>query len=196
MGIDYAFFWNMPEEKRNAFIETYHLKNLSDDLFVELRAKPEKDQQIEFFMILQNNSDQPLRVRVPSSYQGDFLLLRSADGNFIRKIHHVEYKRKIFDKESFHEILPNETKQFHFMAKPRWFDATGWSNQGLNQPREFVLDFGDMLHVIKNPGKLEAYATLYFSKPNEAQEKSLGISNIWYGRIVSKPIEIDVKPME
>jgi len=198
LGIRYTFYWKMEPAKRDAFIEQYHLKSTSRELAIELAAKSSSGagtQRIDFSVALRNVSQKPLRLYKPGVYLGDLLVLRSAAGHFTTRLKHVEYQYRI-GKESFPVLAPGKELSFSIVGRPRWMDLRHWKRHGVAQPRALVLECRDMFHLLGKPGKFTVYAMYSVGRRMvEGQGKRLGLGPVWSGRVVSKPVEIEIQPV-
>jgi len=197
LGIKYTFHWSMEQSKADAFIEQYHLKGTSNDLRIGIRArsfKKDPKQKIEFTVTLRNVSLRPLRIYKPESYPGNLFILRSPSGHFMRRFETVQYDR-VMGKESFPVLAPLQALKFRVIAEPCWMDIGFWQN--ITNPKAFVLDCKDMFHILETPGKFKAYAFFSYDRRfPEVWGKRFGLTGIWSGRVVSKPIEVEILPME
>jgi len=198
-GITYAFYWEMEPSKRNAFIKQYHIQNTASGLSISVTAKDtvkNNQQKIVFMITLKNISEKPVTIYKPHAYLGSMLLLCSSEGSFGSTIQTTKYKMFI-GKASFVKLSPGKMLKFDFTAEPRWIDSRSWKRYKLPQPNAFVLDCGDMLHAVEKAGKFTAYA--FYSVEErfaQGQGKRLGLPGIWVGRVVSKPIEINIFPVK
>jgi len=120
------------------------------------------------------------------------LVISDSEGHFVQHLSHVKYGIAI-TKESFPELPARGYFQFVVSAEPRWIDSRPWKNSGLPQPRAMVLHCGDVFHAIANSGTFTVYALYSVDKRfAEGQAARLGLPQIWRGRVVSEPLEIDV----
>ena len=191
LGIRYVFHWRMPEAKRDAFIEQYHLQSTSSDIEIKVKATRvtvKHKSEISFGIELRNVSKKPLRLHRPRAYTGNLLLIRSADGRPVRRVTTTLYRRPARTKACFPEVAANSALTLHIVAKVRWQD------RGLFKRDVLVLDCRDMHHLVGGPGKFTVYVMYYVPKRlAEWQAKRLGLKGVWYGRVVSEPVEIEIK---
>jgi len=194
MGMRYTFYWQMPQAKRDAFITQYHLTSTSMDLGVEFTAQQSQQdpRKFEFHVVVRNLTDKPIRIHSPKVYLGRMLVMSDSDGHFVQNLSNVKYKTAI-TKESFPELPAHGELEFIISAEARLIDSRGWKKNGLSQPEAMVLDCGDVFHAIGESGKVTVRA-LYSVEKRFAQGLSgrLGLSQVWTGRVVSRPLEIDV----
>ena len=207
-GIRYAFYWEMEPQKRDAFLERYHLKSLSDDLAVTLEARDEKaddgSPQIHFTLRVGNVSKRVLRVFLPPSRQDGAILLHSADGRIAPRVEAGFREDGLLpaDKVSA-RLAPGEAASFSFVARVRWEPAGGLWKSRLPEGG-VVLDSHGLLHLVEKPGKFTVRHLLACPPLTESQTKALrnqGIdpAEVWSGRVLSAPLEIDipaVRPVE
>ena len=112
LGIDYAFGWTMPEPDRSAFIERYHLQNLSKDLQLSVSARKfmkNGKQTFSFSVKAQNSSSTAYEISHVPVLAGNLLTLRSASGPFRLTFETVQYdmpmpKWKMLQPGATHEV--------------------------------------------------------------------------------------------
>lgn len=196
MGIDYAFLWEMPAEKRDAFIEEYHLKSTSKELVLSLQVQQDEQHagRLDATATLCNVSDRPLRVADPKVYQAGMLVLRSKDGHFVNKCQTCLYKLPPGGEASYGELasgkcrvykLSGQVRDDHSDSWPRWRDLAGG---------DMVIDFADVRHFIGKAGRFTVQAMLC-SAPPASLAGAEGASDVWCGRVVSQPVEVEIRPV-
>lgn len=199
LGIRYALHHKMPQAKRDAFIEQYHLVSTSKDLAIGLQAKPAKagvGQQVAFTVTLRNASPRPLRIYKPGVYLAKLLVIRSAAGRFLPKTKTVDYGYHI-GQRNFPELAPGERLHFTIVATVR--------RERARPPRPRRKDTApagalrlttrDMAHRLGKAGKFRVYALYSVAKRfAEGQGKRLGLAEAWSGRVASRPVEIEILP--
>lgn len=178
----------MKKNKRNAFIEQYHLKSLSKDLSLKLRANHLKEEKIEFVLAFKNISEKSFYLYKKRAYLGDLFLSQDSKGNFVDLEYIKEYKLPPPQKEDFILLLPGKETEFKIIAEPKWKKIISLSKEA------FVLDWEDMVHFLEKPEIFKVYG-IYFVEKDFAkrQEEELCLSNIFWGRVISEPIEIKLK---
>lgn len=178
-GIDYAFHWQMNDSKRNSFIDQYHLKNLSDDLKLDLNADVQRDQdlqRISFTLTLQNNSDKPFRIVNNNFYLGRMLYFRSEKGHFFRAVETVDYDMPM---PEWLQLAPGDSHVYEI-------------NVNVSIKDKLKYESGDVAYEIDETGKFKVYGMLEAPPPTQKQIENLMFENVWSGRAVSKPIEVTI----
>ncbi|MBL7074190.1 HEAT repeat domain-containing protein [candidate division KSB1 bacterium] len=184
LSIMYGFHWRMEESKRDTFIAQHHLQNLSTDVSLKLEVKNGIFNSKIFTLILRNDSEKTLRLYKPKVYLGAYLMFRSSLGHFIEHIKAILYDERGRTPEgTYPKIAPGKDLKLSCSARPQ----TNRKIYKYPEPVSLVLDFGDTIHLLGNSGKFKVYAIYsYRKRPNELYP------NIWTGRVVSNPVEIEI----
>jgi len=195
-GIRYTFHWDMDESRRDAFIERYHLKHLSEDATVTLTARPEQGQggdRIVFSVAVRNTSDKPFRLLRHESHWGDMLYFRAAGGRFAKIVRTRDVCRD--GPPQYLELTPGASHRYEVAVDVRRTDNIdghrGWYGW-LPKDATLVLTTGGVAYGVHQPGDYEVRAMLELPEPTEAQVKFAGFDNLWFGRAVSPPVKVNV----
>ena len=192
LGINYTFHWEMAEPKRNEFINRYHLKDLSEDLALELKAETEGlggEQQLHFTLTLRNTSDTPIEVRNRQVYKGEMLHFQDNKGRFSRTCTTVDYKLPM---PSWLKLPPKATHQYEITVKVTRMEDWKRGYPKLFKDANLVLHTFDTACGIPRAGKFKVYAMFEEPPMTDAQKAKSEMDNPWSGRAVSKPIVIDI----
>ena len=186
-GFKYTHHWKMAEPQRSRFINRYLLPNLSNNLAIEVKALPAADEKgrIDFTVTVKNISRKAFQFRDRQFYQGRMLFLRSADGRFVESIEYVSYDPLM---PKWIQLKPGQTHSYKFTA--RLLETP--SNLGHFTDSPHVLDTGDILFLIDEPGTFEVIAALQDQPMTDEWAAENDLSNPWSGRAVSKPIRIEL----
>lgn len=176
-GIFYTFYWEMREPERSSFIDRYHLKVLSQDLNVELSfisSRTEGAQEIVFTVKASNTSNKAIRISDLQVYQGLVLHFRDDSGSFRQGHQTVEYGMPM---PKWLELAPGAIHQFDIIVTVEFGE-------------DMASHTNDVGYDLDKPGRFEVYALVEAGKPTAAQLDYLKFNNLWWGRAVSKPIEV------
>lgn len=193
LGILYALAgWNMKDSKRDPFIAQYHLQSTSNDIGIDVASNSKREggrQKIEFKVTLRNDSNRPLRVFVPAVYLAEMLILQSPEGHFVQGGAYVDVEKPF---PSFSELLPGKCIDFHMAGVVRKVNMVA-------AERPFSMVFKHVLHDVKIGGRYRVYAMYGYEKAYAKHYLRHGKysklpENIWYGRAVSEPIEVEIGP--
>ena len=189
-SITLAFHWGIMEPcKRDEFIRTYHLKNQSEDVSIHITAVPTTDQTagIRFTISLVNTSGKLLRFYKPSRYYpGECILLATKRGEFMKSEQTTVYSlsRSGTSEDAYPEVAPGKSLDFSFVGTP-----TSYSGSLDTEFRDNLwLDCGDFSHKLTTAGTFKVYALYEYRSTPEPP-----FANIWTGRVVSEPIEIEIR---
>jgi HEAT repeat protein/beta-lactamase regulating signal transducer with metallopeptidase domain len=193
LGIRYATYQKMAEPQRSDFVRQYYLKNLSQDLAVELAAAPKWDKEgarIEFTLTLRNSSDKALRILEQQVYPGRMLSFQDEAGRIAPP---VEIAVGRLSRTKWVELVPSATHQYTIPVRIRRVDPQGkYPYPGLSPDAELFAETGDLIFDIVRKGRSQVYAMVEAQPPPKAQLEKLDFNNLWTGRAVSKPIEVDI----
>jgi hypothetical protein len=193
LGINYMFHWEMDESKRNAFIDRYHLQNLSDDLSVNLDAETHHDKEgwrIDFTLTVRNISDKPFRLRNRQVYLGTMLYFRSKNGRYVRSFQTVKYKMPM---PKWLELGPGAIQEYNVPVHVRRVNKKLKARYSwLSKDTRLVADTFDTAYDITDAGEFEVYAMVEEQPMSKEQLEQLGLDNTWSGRAVSKPVTVKI----
>jgi hypothetical protein len=160
--------------KATQFVKRYHLKNLSDDLRLELAvSKREAGEAIELVLTEQNISSKPLRImKTDLSYFEQFVVQSVATGKFLGERRHPkcdcaesEWVELASDEKWVTKVeLPRDD-----LAQQLWYPSAAVKPGG--QARIWVLLEDSALH---------------------ARRHDTATAKAWIGRAISNPVEITV----
>ena len=187
-GIGYTFSWEMPEPRRSRFIERYLLANDANDLVVGLKANAiSKEGLIDFTITLRNVSEKAFRILDREMYIGDMLYFRSAAGRYMPSLQTVDYDPLM---PKWVELKPGDERQWRVSARSKPAPAI----QGSWLPRDttLVLETPDVRHYIDKPGRFDVVALFEQEPLTKDQAPHAKIDNIWSGRAVSKPVQVEI----
>lgn len=192
-GYRYTFHWDMDKIKRNKFIDMYHLRNLSDTLAVQLKAKEYMDKTgryIDFNIKLQNISQKTLRIRDRNIYPGMMLYFRSKSRTYSRSF---ETSRRKARGPTWLELKPGQIKQYDITVFIRSIEGKlKPSHWGISENAKIWAETQDVAYDILNEGEFEIVA-MYEERPLTAfQIERSGVKDSWSGRAVSKPVNIKI----
>ncbi|MBM4039992.1 MAG: hypothetical protein FJ290_15925, partial [Planctomycetes bacterium] len=194
MAIDYAFHWEMPEPQRSRFIEQYLLKNLSEDLVVELQqvvAPGEDKARLDLLLTLRNASERPLRVIDREVYLGNMLFLRAVGGPFARSGITIKYDYNR-GPVKWIELGPGQTRQYPIGVRVKPAAEMRARDKAVSRDSTVVLETEDVRWDIGKPGRYEVVGMFEAAPLTAEQEKAVKLDHVWSGRAVSKPILVDV----
>jgi hypothetical protein len=164
----------MDAVKATQFVKRYHLKNLSDDLRLELAvSKREAGEAIELVLTEQNISSKPLRImKTDLSYFEQFVVQSVATGKFLGERRHPkcdcaesEWVELASDEKWVTKVeLPRDD-----LAQQLWYPSAAVKPGG--QARIWVLLEDSALH---------------------ARRHDTATAKAWIGRAISNPVEITV----
>jgi len=190
--------WKMEAQKRSAFIEQYHLVNVSNELALALRSERQgswlRSGPLTFQVVLTNTTPKPVRL---FKEQGGFLVLRDPKGDyvvggpqFVNKS--VAKEKRLIAEEDFPQIDPGKPIVYRIECWPRVGDPRPW----VKDDKALVLDCGDFgITTLTSPGKYTAYALISVDRARAvALAENLGLPKPWLGTVVSKPVEFDCTP--
>lgn len=193
LAVDYTFHWEMGEPQRSRFIEQYLLKNVSEDLVVELqqRASPEENAgRLDFVVKLRNASERPFRVLDHKFYLGKMLFFSRPDGRFARSAVIVKFHYHI--PEEWVELRAGQTREYSITVDVRSAGGLGSIDRHVSKDSAVVLETPDMRWDIGKPGRYEVVAMFEAMPLTEMQRKQVQFDNAWSGRAVSKPIQVEI----
>ena len=192
LGIDYMFNWDMDESKRNKFIDMYHLKNLSENISINLDVETndeKKYQQLDFTITLINMSDNTFQFSDRQAYQGLMLYFRSKDGRHVRSFQTAKYqimmkwiKLKAGEIQTYN--IPVQIKRVNRKLKARYT----W----LSKSARLVADTSDTAYDIATAGEFEVFAMIDEQPMTKELLEHFGLDNTWSGRAVSKPVTVKI----
>jgi hypothetical protein len=192
-GIRYVAHWKMAEPQRRTFIEQYHLKNRSQDLAVELAAKPLADNKegasIEFALTLKSVSDKTYRVQERTVFSGLMLYFMDERGRFAPSHESVKY---YFTPTNWLELGPGATHKYTIPVQIRRVADLKAKYSGLSSDAELFATTKDVVFDIARKGRFRVYAMVEAQPPTKTQLEKLDFDNLWTGRAVSKPVEVDI----
>ena len=197
-SIRMAFHYRMRPDARDAFIRQYHLRSTLKDLQITLEVEPvpvEGRQRFRFTMTLRNASDHPLVVVAPATYTAAALLIEDSEGNFHAGFTSIRYKFAT----RYDELQPAGTLKATFDTEPtRIPEKTlrgAWPFAPIARDSIFLVSSDYALHL-GAPGRFKVRA-LFHSEGRlaRAMKENGTIPNLWYGTVVSEPVEIDVPPV-
>ncbi len=198
-GINYAFHWDMDEERRDSFIQRYHLVNLSSDLALGLRVESYETSRrwLTCALTIENSSDQPFQIldqmRTPCSptHLGSLLYFRSAKGRYARTfIKPVRLKEALPPK--WVELQPGASHLFRVEIDVRRVNGLRQAYPVLSEDANLVLDARDVGYDIVDAGDFNVYAMFEVTQQTAAQLRTLGCARPWVGRAVSGPVLVEV----
>lgn len=181
LGIDYAFQWEMDDAKRDRFIEQYHLKNLSDDLTLELSSDTHQDtdtMQIKFSLTCRNKSDKSFRIKDTIVFCGRMLYFRSDDGRFIQPV---------VDESWRYDLPPDEWLELTPGASHRFDIPVEVTHGEVLKARTY-----DVIYGLGASGRFTVVAMIEILPLSKSQREYLTFDNPWIGRAVSKPLDIEI----
>lgn len=189
-SIDLAFHWQMTPAKRDDFIRSYHLQSRSKDVSICLKAAPQADGKagIQFVLSLVNTSARSLRFNRPSAYLGRHILLVTQSGEFMESCRSIIYLGSPgAPDQTYAQVEPGHSLDIVFTGQVKTFPDSP-------DPafRNFVwLDCDGFMHKLTASGTFRVYAR-YAHEEGPAP----AFDNIWTGRVVSEPVEIQLKDMQ
>ena len=198
-SIRYACHCGMAPDERDEFIRRYHLESTVQDLHVTLEAisnAAADGQRLRFVIRVENTSDAPLTVAENGAYAGGRLLIEDSEGRFHRGFTTVLHKLPAMKHE---ELPPGGQLTLAFEAEPMRLPKSAHACQPPSAPQSkdiFLVSRDYALHL-GSAGKFNVRA-IYHAEAGPARviQEHRGISNFWFGTIVSEPVEIEVHPVK
>jgi len=186
--------WEMKEPARSEFIRKYHLVNTTKDLKLTLGVLPagsEAKRSYEIFLTIKNVSKKPVRIFKTRVFIGKHLFIASPEGNFVRGSQSVKYRMRLNKEEDFPVLEPGASESLRVTAHP----AMSSPLYDYGSEKILTLNCRDYEHYVKKAGKFKMCAMYYTDGEFVTKEaERLKLSNVWYGRVVSEPVEIEIKP--
>ena len=186
-GIGYTFSWEMSEPRRSRFIERYLLANDANDLVVGLKANAiSKEGLIDFTITLRNVSEKAFRIRDREIYIGEMLYFRSAAGRYMPSLERIAYNAPM---PKWVELKPGDERQWRVSAWSR--PAPAIHGTWLPKDTTLALETEDFRYYIDKPGRFDVVA-MFEEALTKDQALQAKIDNIWSGRAVSKPVQVEI----
>jgi hypothetical protein len=182
----------LDKTKRDAFIEQYHLKNLSRDMTIKVSAKS-SDKKLSFAVKLTNNSQELYHILDKQYNLGEMLLFESENGQYFQGLMYAlpEYGKEI---PKWIALKPGESREFNFDMDI----SPNTKEPNISKKYEnfaLILRTNDFVFFLDKPGKFKVYA-MYESQPITKQLlaetflKKVDFDNPWVGRAVSEPVSV------
>lgn len=206
-AMGYASHWDMSEPQRSQFIETYLLRNRSEDLAVSVEAEwieapPAQFQGnqaasgLKFKISLTNRAAGPRAYTERQLYPARELYFRGPSGRFSRMVEIVRYDQLM---PKWFVLGPGESHSFEavlaLQREPQDIVLRHFREDGKNVVAVLESDLG---HGLYEFGEYEVRAMIAVSPVGEEwiqqfiKQNHLGNAVIWSGRAVSQPIKIQI----
>ena len=212
MAITYSSHWQMGELERSRFVETYLLRDLADDLDVDVRARwseagtkkraddgNSSGRQLHVTVTYTNTTGRPLAVLVDHQYQAKSLHFRGPSGAFAVQSQLVVYGP---DPARFVRLKAGASTSFDVVLElkddPKSL-ATARRNASEPAKIQAFLASTDTGFALSEFGTYKLSAMIVRTPLADEQKKSLrqreGIEadEVWMGRAVSKAIDVDLR---
>ncbi len=185
-GIRHAF--GVPISMRNEFIGRYHLTGRSKDVAITLSAEKHWDSltHMVFVIRVENRSGHNLRLYDPHWYYGLQLILVLQDGTVMKSERSsiIDPDLPLPDDTQYPQFASGEALQMRIPARIRRFpDASD-----IMVRKWPWLDCEDCRHRLTDQGLFHVYAAYEWRGRLRAP-----FDNVWIGRVVSDPIDIELK---
>jgi hypothetical protein len=136
------------------------------------------------------------RVRMLATmkmYAVSNLTLSDPSGNELSAFTSVKLHIPPLKRADFKDLMPRETIEFPFSAR-LWRTAIVNLGRGPKEATGLFLDFGNSAILIPGPGRYELRLVLDHGREViEGISTEFGVMDVWYGKIVSPPVEFVVK---
>jgi len=208
MAIMYSSHWQMPEPQRSRFIESYLLKNLSDDLAVLVDARwsnegPEggagkaEAARLVVTVTLTNQSERAIAVAVPEVFPAMTLQFRGPSGRFAPQATTVVYR---LGPPRFQRLQPGGSTSFDAQFElHEGAEAAAKTRRLGMEGIKAVLKTPDVDVALGEFGRYQVSAMIEQPPLDKELQKRIserdGIEPgaIWIGRAVSMPVEVEVR---
>lgn len=194
-SIKYAFYWHMLNpDKRNEFIQKYHLRSTSDQLALKIKVcvPTNNPGRVEITLAIKNTTEHPLRLYKPTEF-GSYILLISSAGEVARpEATMMPFMRDRPPEEMYIEVPSGELFEISFTGELKLLPLPSEYTASFSRtPQDtLVLEVGSYIHVLAHEGSFRVFGQ--YSYP---PRKDLPFDNIWTGRIVSEPVEIQLRQL-
>ncbi|MBI2060941.1 MAG: hypothetical protein HYT87_14330 [Nitrospirae bacterium] len=199
-GFTYALNGKLKDWEKDAFISQYVLRSTSTELVLSAIVEEEttgNGQQFVFGVTLHNQSKNPLNL-----YGGLSLAVRSNIGHFRRHFQYIYFEQlSALDSDpASHELAVNDKRRFEVHCAARRVSApkgVALSDSFFNSQGLFLYENpGVLAHSLGQPGTFQVYFMYELTwRLSEYFRSRLVGKEIWTGRVVSKPVDIVVRPV-
>ncbi len=151
--------------------------------------------QLSITGILKNNSNERIFIYTkPSVYPTAHIMIRSRDGYPLKSFIQVEIEPRKDTRSDLVEMKPGEETMISFKAVLRSKTIPDAEKGGDTHISGAFLDFGKSAILIPARGSYDLrFDFEVFKEFSEYAEKKYGLQNVWYGRITSQPVTIDMR---
>ncbi len=144
---------------------------------------------------LKNNSNESIFIYTkPSVYPTAHIMIRSSDGNPLKSFIQVDIEPRRDRRSDLVELKPGEETMISFKAVLRSKTIPDAEKGGDTHISGAFLDFGKSAILIPAGGGYDLrFDFEVFKEFREYAEKKYALQNVWYGRITSQPVRIDMR---
>jgi len=151
--------------------------------------------QLNITGILKNNSNERIFIYTkPFVYPTIHIRMRSRDGHPLKSFIQVEIEPRKDTRADLVEMKPGEEVMMSFSAVLRIKTIPDAEKGGDTHISGAFLDFGKSAILIPAGGGYDLrFDFEVFKEFSEYAEKKYGLQNVWYGRITSQPVRINMR---